>query len=167
MSTSSQSYLGASQNLVSSCSGSIQPLLSSQVALAGAVNFYPIQSGQIISLGALTAVGTITLPPVATSAGHTFTVVVNAAALGNTLAITAQSACMRGFVLQPAAVGQGVQAMNSYNSGAAAGTPVTYLRLNATAVVGDRVEIKCDGTSWFVQGWSGLASGTQAMTFFA
>lgn len=168
MSTSSQSYLGAPNNLVSSCSGAVQPLLSSQVTLSGgAVNYYPIQSGQIISLGALTGVGVITLPPVATSAGHSFTVVVSAAALGNTCAITAQSACMRGFVLQPAAVGQAIQAMSGFNSGAAAGTAVTYLRINATAVAGDRVELKCDGVSWFVQGWSGLASAGQAMTFFA
>jgi hypothetical protein len=171
MSTSSQSYLGASQNLVSSCSGSVQPLLSS-IALfpAGAVGagnagtYYPIQSGQIISVPVLAQAATLTLPPVATSSGHTFTVVCRAT-LAFTLAITAQSACMRGFVLQPTAVGVAVVPMSSYNTGVAAGTPATTLTLAATCVAGDRVELKCDGVSWFVQGWSGLASAVPSMVF--
>jgi hypothetical protein len=166
MSTSSQTYLGATQNLVSSCSGSVQPLLSSQVALSGAtVNYYPIQSGQIISVGSLTAVGAINLPPVSTSAGHTFTIVVSSATLGNSLFIYAGTTCIRGFVLQPAAVGQTVQAMSAYNSGAGAGTAVAQLRINTVSVAGDRVELKSDGTSWFVQGWSGLAAATPSVTF--
>jgi len=164
MSTSSQTYLGATQNLVSSCSGSIQPLLSSQVSLAGAVNYFPIQSGQIISVGVLSQIGTITLPPVSTSAGYVFTVVCTGT-LGFRLGVSATTQCIRGFVLQPAAVGVAVQAMNSYNSGAAAGTPSGTVRFEATATVGDRVELKCDGTSWFVQGWSGTASAAQAISF--
>ena len=171
MSTSSQSYLGAPNNLVSSCSGAIQPLLSS-VALfpagaAGAGNagaYYPIQSGQIISVPALAQYATLTLPPVATSAGHSFTVVCRAT-LAFGLRIIAQSACMRGFVLQPDNVGVASQAMKGFNSGAGAGTPATTLTLQATCVVGDRVELKCDGVSWLVQGWSGLADEGQAMVF--
>lgn len=173
MSASNQTYLGATQNLVSSCSGSVQPLLSS-IALfpagaAGAGNagsYYAIQSGQIISVPALAQAATLTLPPVATSAGHTFTVVCRAT-LAFALSITAQSACMRGFVLQPASVGVAGRVMTGFNTGAAAGTPATTLTLNAACTTGDRVELKCDGVSWFVQGWSGvgIADVAQAMVF--
>jgi hypothetical protein len=175
MSTSSQTYLGATQNLVSSCSGAVQPLLSS-IALfpagaAGAGNagtYYPIQSGQIITVPALAQAATLTLPPVATSSGHTFTVVCRET-LAFTLTITAQSACIRGYFLQPASIGDEVKAMNSYNSATAndspAGTGCTSIVLAATCVVGDRVELKCDGVSWFVQGWSGVASGTKNANF--
>lgn len=177
MSTSSQSYLGATQNLVSSCSGAVQPLLSS-VALfpAGAVGegkegtYYPIQSGQIIKVPALAQAATLTLPPVATSLGHSFTVVC-AATLGFALTIQASTACIRGYFLQPATIGDAVKAMNSYNSATAvdspAGTGCGSVVLAATCVVGDRVELKCDGVSWFVQGWSGVASATQNANFNA
>lgn len=173
MSTSSQTYLGASQNLVSSCSGAVQPLLSSVVSFPPGVadpgvagSWFPIQSGQIITVPALVRAGTITLPPVATSLGHSFTVVCKAT-IGFALAITAQSACMRGFVLQPATVGTASKVMSGFNTGAAAGTPATTLTLNAACTTGDRVELKCDGVSWFVQGWSGvgIADVAQAMVF--
>jgi hypothetical protein len=175
MSTSNQTYLGASQNLVSSCSGAVQPLLSSIASFppgvadpAAAGTWSLIQSGQILRVPALALAGTVNLPPVATSAGHTFTVVCGAT-LGFTLTITAQSACIRGYFLQPATIGDEVKAMNSYNSATAnnspAGTGCTSIVLAATCVVGDRVELKCDGVSWFVQGWSGVASGTQNANF--
>lgn len=172
MSASIQTYLGATQNLVSSCSGAVQPLLSSVVSFPpgvadpGAAGTYsPIQSGQIIRVPALVRAATLTLPPVATSLGHSFTVVC-ADTLGFALVITAPSACMRGVILQPALVGVAAQAMSGYNTGAAHGTAATTLTLGAACTTGDRVEFKSDGVSWFVQGWSGRPVGTgQAMTF--
>lgn len=174
MSASNQTYLGATQNLVSSCSGAVQPLLSSVVSVPpGVVDpggvegaWYPIQSGQIIRVPALVRAGSIYLPPVATSLGHSFTVVCSAT-IAFALAIIAPSACMRGFVLQPATVGVAGKVMTGFNTGAAAGTPATRLTLGATCTTGDRVELKCDGVSWFVQGWSGvgIADTAQAMTF--
>jgi hypothetical protein len=122
------------------------------------------QSGSIIQVPAIAAACVLTLPPVANSAGTQFTVVCSGT-LGQTLAITAQSACMRGFSLQPAAVGVAVQTVSSYSSGAAHGTAATSLTLQAACTTGDRVSIICDGISWFVQGWSGRASATQAMIF--
>lgn len=124
------------------------------------------QSGSIISIPALDAACVLNLPAVANSAGVSYTFVCRGT-LGQTFTITPTTNCIRGFALQPNAVGVAVQAMNSYNSGAAAGTAAATLRLNANCVVGDRVQLNCDGVSWFAQGWSGLASAGQAMTFVA
>jgi len=167
MSTSSQTYSGASQNLVSSCSGSIQPLLGSQVTLSGAqATYYPIQSGQIISVGTLTAPLVITLPPVATSAGHQFTVVCsNAAAVNQLITISAQTQCMRGVGLAAAASALNAdQAITGRVSGGAA-TSLTLLGNGYRQ--GDRVEIKCDGTAWCVLGWTNVLVGTPVFQFVA
>jgi hypothetical protein len=167
MSASNQTYLGATQNLVSSCSGSVQPILGSQVSLSAAQGtYYPIQSGQIISVGTLTAPLVITLPPVATSAGHQFTVVCsNGAAVNQLITISAQTACMRGVAFQGAAAALDAnQALTGRVSGAAS-TSLTLLGNGYRA--GDRVELKCDGTSWCVMGWSNIAIGTAVFLFVA
>jgi hypothetical protein len=166
MSTSSQTYLGATQNLVSSCSGAVQPLLSSQVTLSGAQgSYYAIQSGQIISVGTLTAPLIIYLPPVGTSAGHQFTVVCsNPGVVAHQISITSQTAtAMKGVGLQGAAANPGAaQAITGWVSGAAA-TTIQLLASNYRS--GDRVECKCDGVSWVVMGWGVAAAGTQTFQF--
>lgn len=128
----------------------------------------PAQSGAIISVPALLGNSVLNLPAVAGGAGLSYTIVCRAT-LAATLAITATTACIRGIIFQPATIGNAVKQVNSYNSAtaadSAAGTPATTLTLAATCVTGDRVVLNCDGVSWFVQGWSGLASGTQAMAF--
>lgn len=167
MSASYQTVLGATQNVVSSCSGAVQPILGSQITLTGTQGtYYPIQSGQIISVGTLTAVLVITLPPVATSLGHQFTVVCsNAGAVNQLITISAQTACMRGVAFQGAAAALNAdQALTGRVSGASA-TSLTLLGNGYRA--GDRVELKCDGTSWIVMGWSNVAIATPVFLFVA
>jgi hypothetical protein len=160
----SVSPLGQTTNLGSS-------VITLSAGVAATANPYSLkvsQSGSIIQVPVLLTNSVLNLPAVASSAGVSYTVVCRGT-LGFTLAITATTACIRGIILQPATVGNAVKAVNSYNSATAAdsvaGTPATTLTLAATCVAGDRVVLNCDGVSWFIQGWSGLASGTQAMAF--
>jgi hypothetical protein len=164
MSTSAQSVLGSTQNAISAhVPGVTVPLLNSVVNLVNASTSYALmQSGQIVTVPAIAAGCTITLPPVVSSKGHQFQVVCSGT-LGQILTITAPANTMRGFAMQ-----KGSSAADSYTDFVQAGTAGTNtsLRFAATAIAGDRMSCFCDGSFWFVQAYSAVeTAGTPTFSF--
>ena len=152
-------------------SNSISPLgltgVPQIITLPAATTAYTlsqVESGSIISIGALNAPCTITLPPVS-SPGCNFTVVVTAN-LTQALTISAQTLCLRGFGLQPTAVGVAASVTNSIATGVAAGTAQTSVIVSAAnSRPGDRLQFQCDGFQWFWQGWAGNAIANAVFTY--
>jgi hypothetical protein len=91
---------------------------------------------------------TITLPSVASARGFNckFSLIATA---GNTVRVTSPTA---GTMNSWRSVGAGVQTIT--------GAPgITYVQFAALGVVGDHVEIFCDGVSYMAKGFSNIAAG--------
>jgi len=168
MASSNLSCLASPQNLISvNVPGVTQPVLQPALSLpisatgtAGA--YFPIQSGQIITIPTQRVEGTtLTLPPVSSSAGYTFTVVCGASLLLGTLRITAPANTLRGFAMQ-----KGASAADAYTDFViSAGAGSTTLTFALTALIGDKATLFCDGISWHVQAYSSVV--TNATPTFA
>jgi len=167
MSTSSLSVLGNSSNLISAnppglASPTVCPFITFPAAGG---TYYPIVSGSVISVPVLGAVGTISLPPVVSSVGYQF-VVVCQGTLANNLTISAPANTLRGFTVQPTAVGAGSTALLHQASGVTGDQGNTTIVISgANSKKGDRISLSCDGVQWIYQAWSNTPSATTVFTY--
>jgi hypothetical protein len=137
----------------------------SLVAGSTAYTLSTAQSGSIISIPALDAACTITLPAVANAVGCKYDIVCRGL-LGQILNITAPAGTMRGFAQQKAD-----SAANAYTAFTVAGAGGTNTTIRITTAggaanaVGDRVSIFCDGTYYYVQGFSSSVAAPAVFVF--
>lgn len=93
-----------------------------------------------------------TLPPVATSQGFHARFIVKAAPVGASYTIASTAANISGSILSPAD--------SATSSASSAGTPITTITfVDSKAVVGDFIDISCDGTNFYVTGVSSVFDG--------
>ena len=117
--------------------------------ITGAITLDAEDSGKVFILKAATG-AQITLPAVASSAGHNYRFIV-----GQLFATTAWTIKAASNVIQ------GGVNVNSVNVPGADENTITF---SASAdTVGDFVELKCDGTNWYVSGL-GTAAGAITLT---
>ena len=137
-----------STNLVSI---SNDPLRQLEVVenITGAITLDAEDSGKVFILKAATG-AQITLPAVASSAGHNYRFIV-----GQLFATTAWTIKAASNVIQ------GGVNVNSVNVPGADENTITFA--HAADTVGDFVELRCDGTNWYVSGL-GTASGAITLT---
>jgi len=117
--------------------------------LSAAATLTAEDSGKLLILSAA-AGAQVTLPAVATSAGFSYKFVV-----GATFATTAWTIKAATSVIQGGAI------VNSVNVPAANENTITFA--HAAETVGDFVELKCDGTNWYVFGL-GTSAGAITLT---
>jgi hypothetical protein len=128
------------------------PQIVSVVAGSYTANAYTVtagQSGTTFLLGAPGANSVINLPAVTNCAGVNYKFIATAT-LANTVAITAQTNCMCGSLLN--GPNTGVTAV--YKTGAGATATMT-----ATALKSDFVQVSSDGTNWYCFGVSQANAG--------
>ena len=117
--------------------------------ITGAITLDAEDSGKVFILKAATG-AQITLPAVASSAGHNYRFIV-----GQLFATTAWTIKAASNVIQ------GGVNVNSVNVPGADENTITFA--HAADTVGDFVELKCDGTNWYVSGL-GTAAGAITLT---
>jgi hypothetical protein len=117
--------------------------------LSAAATLTAEDSGKLLILNAA-AGAEVTLPAVATSAGHYYKFVVGAAFATTAWTIKAATSVIQGGVI-----------VNSVNVPAANENTITFA--HAAETVGDFVELNCDGTNWYVSGL-GTAAGAITLT---
>lgn len=117
--------------------------------ITGAITLDAEDSGKVFILKAATG-AQITLPAVASSAGHNYRFIV-----GQLFATTAWTIKAASNVIQGGVI------VNSVNVPGADENTITFA--HAADTVGDFVELRCDGTNWYVFGL-GTASGAITLT---
>ena len=117
--------------------------------ITGAITLDAEDSGKVFILKAATG-AQITLPAVASSAGHNYRFIV-----GQLFATTAWTIKAASNVIQ------GGVNVNSVNVPGADENTITFA--HAADTVGDFVELRCDGTNWYVSGL-GTAAGAITLT---
>ena len=117
--------------------------------ITGAITLDAEDSGKVFILKAATG-AQITLPAVASSAGHNYRFIV-----GQLFATTAWTIKAASNVIQGGVI------VNSVNVPGADENTITFA--HAADTVGDFVELRCDGTNWYVSGL-GTAAGAITLT---
>jgi hypothetical protein len=115
------------------------------LAISAAKTLTAAQSGCVISL---TSAGTnyiVTLPPTASSAGINYKFVLTVTAGTNTVQIATNAAetTMQGIIFG-----------NATKVACVSKATITY---GTTSLIGDAVDMVCDGTGWNVRAWSQIA----------
>ena len=132
-----------------SISNDVRRQLEQVENITGAITLDAEDSGKVFILKAATG-AQITLPAVASSTGQNYRFIV-----GQLFATTAWTIKAASNVIQ------GGVNVNSVNVPGADENTITFA--HAADTVGDFVELKCDGTNWYVSGL-GTASGAITLT---
>lgn len=124
------------------------------IPVAAATSLTAAHSGHIIQVSQAAAYN-ITLPAVATSAGLRYTFILDTVGANVVQINGAAGTPVIGWSIV------GPQAGATIRPGA--GT--LGVRFSTTCLTGDRVDLVCNGTNWFTQGWSGSNTAATAIIF--
>ena len=132
-----------------SISNDVQRQLNQVENITGAITLDAEDSGKVFILKAA-AGAQITLPAVASSAGHNYRFIVGQLFATSAWTIKAATNVIQGAVL-----------VNSAHVAGVDENTITFA--HAADSIGDFVELRCDGTNWYVFG-SGVTSGAITLT---
>lgn len=127
------------------------------ITASGGLTLTPADSGKIVMV-VQTGGQTIALPAVGTSAGLTYKFIVSTAAAATTR-IQATTASIVGHALN------GPIAANSPSIVVGAGT--VAVNFSTTCILGDTINLYCDGVRWFAEGFTGSNTLATGITFTA